>query len=192
MLRASSPGRFVARKFATVSVIGLALAGVTLTGCSSAELRARQEQRDKLMQTSKVFCEFVNGDNNPDIDVAINIAMSARCDGNKPFSLTNYKTPSEINGIVYCCGIRDAKTEVTSGRSEPTKSEVRAPVKAPEVAKPVEAAKVETAKPEVKAESKAEAKVESKVETKTESKVETKPEERKPNSIRFESAPEID
>ena len=76
---------------------------VVFAGCSSSKIKERKEQRDKVAQNSKLYCEFINGEMFPDIDVALNLEMAKRCDSEKPFSLTNYKTPTENPGILYCC-----------------------------------------------------------------------------------------
>ncbi|PIS10688.1 MAG: hypothetical protein COT73_07950 [Bdellovibrio sp. CG10_big_fil_rev_8_21_14_0_10_47_8] len=75
-----------------------------LAGCASSSMKQRKEQRDKLVQAGgKMYCEFINGDVYSDIDVALNIEMAKRCDVDKPFSISQYKTPSENQGIMYCC-----------------------------------------------------------------------------------------
>lgn len=63
------------------------------------------EARDKAAATSGYFCEFISGDVHNDIDIELNLQMAQRCDGNKPFSITNYKNSSENFGIIYCCSI---------------------------------------------------------------------------------------
>jgi hypothetical protein len=84
---------------------------IVIASCSSGALKLRQEQRDRVVQSSKIYCEFVNGDNNSDIDVAVNLAMGAKCESAKDFSLVNYRTPSEINGVLFCCGTKEPKPE---------------------------------------------------------------------------------
>lgn len=78
-------------------------------GCASSKIKERKEQRDKIAQVSKLYCEFVNGDVYPDIDVALNLEMAKKCDLEKPFSLTQYKTPSESSGVIYCCNVAPGK-----------------------------------------------------------------------------------
>lgn len=79
-----------------------ALSCAYLVGCASG-YKARQEQREKAAAAAGLFCEFVNGEQHPDVDVELNLQMAKRCDASRPFSITNYKTSSEMNGIVYCC-----------------------------------------------------------------------------------------
>lgn len=78
---------------------------VVLAGCSSSKIKERKEQREKVAQSSKLYCEFINGEMYPDIDVALNLEMAKHCDSEKPFSLANYKTPAENPGILYCCSM---------------------------------------------------------------------------------------
>ncbi len=95
----------------------LCLAAAFLGGCASSQMKARKEQRDKASQSSKLYCDFVNGELYPDVEVMLNLEMSKRCDSEKSFSLTNYKTSNENMGIIYCCALpeRDLKT----AKSEP-------------------------------------------------------------------------
>ncbi len=83
---------------------GLLFLGL-LSGCASSKMKERKEQREKVAQSSRLYCEFINGEMYPDIDVALNLEMAKRCDSEKPFSLTNYKTPAENPGILYCCSM---------------------------------------------------------------------------------------
>lgn len=104
-----------------------------LTACSSAELKQRQEIRDRVVKSSHIYCEFMNGDAHPDIDVAVNIAMGAKCDSNKDFSLTTYRTPAEINGVLFCCGTKEPKADTLP--ELPTRREsIRVPPKTEESA----------------------------------------------------------
>lgn len=74
-------------------------------GCSSGQIKARKEQRDKASQSSKIYCDFVNGELYPDVEVMLNLEMSKRCDSEKSFSISQYKTSNENNGVLYCCSI---------------------------------------------------------------------------------------
>lgn len=134
-----------------IALIALLFASGSFTGCGGGAVRARREQRDKLVQTSKLYCEFVNGENNPtDVDVALNLAMAQRCDHEQPHSLTTYKTPSEVQGIIYCCGLPDANKAVAAA---PKAAPTPAPAKTESVKEP-EVLKNDT-KPEAKSDSKA-------------------------------------
>lgn len=72
-------------------------------GCASSQQKARREQREKVVQNSKLYCEFVNGEQYPDMDVALNLQIAQHCDSEKNFSISSYKTPSEISGMMFCC-----------------------------------------------------------------------------------------
>lgn len=105
----------------------LTVAAALLSGCASSQMKARKEQRDKVIQTSKLYCEFVNGELYPDVDVQLNLEMSKRCDVDKNMTITQYKTSNENMGLIYCCGIRndfksDAKAE---GKKSEAKSEAK-------------------------------------------------------------------
>lgn len=83
----------------------LALSFLFLSACASSAMKARKDQQVKAAQSAKLYCEFINGEIFPDIDVALNLEMAKRCDSDKPFTITSYKTPSENQGVLYCCSI---------------------------------------------------------------------------------------
>lgn len=95
------------------SIISLvAVAALTLAGCSSAQ-KARKEAREKISTSSGLYCDFVNGELFPaDVEVALNIEIAKKCDANKALSITQYKTPAENNGVVFCCSISSVKPVV--------------------------------------------------------------------------------
>ena len=102
-----------------------------MAGCTSSQIRARKEQRDKVVQSAKLYCEFVNGELYPDVDVALNLEMAKRCDNEKPFSISQYKTPSENQGVIYCCSIASIKPPAPTAKFEkPSKAESKTDVKA--------------------------------------------------------------
>lgn len=142
-----------------------------LVGCSSGQTK-RKEQQTQVVKNSKIYCEFVNGENNQDIDVVLNIQMGARCDFERPYSISNYKTPADITGMMFCCGVANDKNEkkTVSAKAEPV----------------AEAAKDAVAAPATPAVAPAVAPVEVKQEAtqKQEVKQEVKAEERKPNSVK--------
>lgn len=74
-----------------------------LSGCASGTFKARQEQREKMADSSGMFCEFVSGDLFPDLDVELSMQMARRCDSSKNFSISNYKNSSGQSGVIYCC-----------------------------------------------------------------------------------------
>ncbi len=88
----------------------LALSFIGLTGCSSGQSK-RKEQQTQVVKSSKIYCEFVNGENQQDVDVVLNLQMGARCDFEKPYTMTSYKTPADITGVMFCCGVVGEKSE---------------------------------------------------------------------------------
>ncbi len=91
------------------NVFKLFLVAGLLSGCASAKFKERQMQRDKLAASSGMFCEFVSGEDHPDVDVEMNMKMAQKCDASKPFSITSYKNSSENFGLVYCCSVAKAE-----------------------------------------------------------------------------------
>jgi hypothetical protein len=89
-----------------------------VVGCASSQMKTRKAERDKVSATSKLYCDFVNGDVYPDIEVALNIEMARRCDSSKAMSMTSYRSPSEATGIIYCCAMRE-KEEMRKKEVEP-------------------------------------------------------------------------
>ena len=90
-------------KMIALSLLSTVFVTVSVTGCASSKMKERKEQRDKVAAQAKLYCEFINGDVYPDIDVALNLEMAKRCDSEKPFSMTNYKTSAENPGVIFCC-----------------------------------------------------------------------------------------
>ena len=76
-----------------------------LSGCASGKAQKRMADRERVSSQSKLYCDFVNGSEFNDVEVELNLQMARRCDSNKTFSITNYKTPSENVGIMYCCSL---------------------------------------------------------------------------------------
>jgi hypothetical protein len=118
------------------------------TACGSSALRQRKEVRDRAVMSTKMYCEFVNGDVYPnDLDVALNITVAKHCESGTPVSMTQYKTPSESNGIMFCCPV--SSNLVSQLAHENGRSSARAEAKKADEAKKAEVKK-ET-KPPVKA-----------------------------------------
>lgn len=83
-----------------------------LSGCASGR-KQKLEQREKLAASSGLYCDFVNGDKNQEVEIELNLVMAKKCDSDKPFTISDYKTPAEVTGVLYCCAIRkttDART----------------------------------------------------------------------------------
>lgn len=103
-------------------ILLLLVAGAFMvSGCASSEFKRRKAERDKVSQSSGLYCDFVNGEIHPDVEVELNLEMAKRCDSTKPFSLSNYKTQSENAGVVYCCSMK-AGAEAATPAAAPEKS----------------------------------------------------------------------
>lgn len=135
-----------------------------LSACSNAQ-KIRMQERERISNHSGLFCDFVNGDEYPDVEVELNLQMARRCDANKAFTISDYKNGSDAQGMLFCCALP---------RKEEKKSEnVLPPPAKPEARKEklkIEAEPVADIKPDVKPEAKVEAKAEAKAESKTEVK----------------------
>lgn len=97
--------------------IRLALAFVIFIGlaaCSSKERKQRQIAREQVVTTSKFYCEFINGEKFSDLDVMLNISMADKCDTTQHFSVNQYRTASEIPGVLYCCNLKSKSEASTS------------------------------------------------------------------------------
>lgn len=85
----------------------LSLTLISMFGaCASTEKKQRQVVRDQVSASSKFYCEFLNGEKYTDIDIALNIAMGEKCDVSENFSVTGYRSISEIPGVIYCCNLK--------------------------------------------------------------------------------------
>lgn len=121
----------------TIGIISLSF----FAACTSGQIKERKVKRDQEAQASKLFCDFVNGEQYPDVEVQVNLEMAKRCDPDKSMTLTSYRSPSEAVGLVYCCGMKDVAKE----DSHPAKSAAKETSKeAPkDAAKDKDAAKAE-------------------------------------------------
>jgi hypothetical protein len=75
------------------------------SGCSSKNKKA--ELREKVIQQSGFMCEFINGEQHRQVEIELNVMMAKRCDTEKPYTMTNYKTSAEVNGVLFCCRTKD-------------------------------------------------------------------------------------
>jgi len=102
----------------TLLMVGVGL----LTACGGAQLRARKEQREKAVQSAHLYCDFINGESFPDVDVALNLEMAKHCDSNKQMTITNYRSPSDAIGIVYCCSYKEEAKDLDMDSKADSKS----------------------------------------------------------------------
>ncbi len=97
----------------TMRFLFLGMTAVTflLSGCGSSAIKEKRKERERLAKTSPMYCEFVNAEINPDIELEMNLQMAKKCDSDKPFSMTQFKTPSENQGIMFCCSSLSSRSE---------------------------------------------------------------------------------
>jgi hypothetical protein len=101
------------KSFSLIS--SLCLVGLYLTGCASGAMKDRKAARDRIeAQKVGIYCDYINGELFPDIEVQLNLEMAKRCDPAKGMTITNYKTPSENVGIMYCCSLGGDQAKATS------------------------------------------------------------------------------
>ena len=108
-----------------VSAVALAL----FAGCSSAKIRARKEERDRVSQSAHIYCDFVNGEVFPDVEVATNLEMAKHCDSQKSLSVTAYHSPSDNVGLVFCCGTNADASALGKDKPAPGKPALTLPPK---------------------------------------------------------------
>jgi hypothetical protein len=101
----------------TIGLIGLSM----LAACTSGQIKARKAQRDQQAQESKIYCDFVNGEQFPDVEVQTNLEMAKHCDPDKSMTVTGYRSPSEAVGLVYCCKYKDNAGAESSHPATPAK-----------------------------------------------------------------------
>jgi hypothetical protein len=99
-------------------ILSFVIGAAVLTGCASSQIKARKEQREKIAQSSHLYCDFVNGEVFPDVDVELNLEIAKHCENNKNMTITNYRSPSDAIGIVYCCALREDAFKGENSKSE--------------------------------------------------------------------------
>lgn len=84
-----------------IGILGVVFA-IIISGCSAAQ-KARREERDRVVQSKGVLCDFVSESDFKDIDIELNLRLAKKCDASKPFNISSYKRVSENPGVLYCC-----------------------------------------------------------------------------------------
>lgn len=97
-----------------------------VTGCSSGNKKS--EARDKVTTQSGLYCDFVNGEKNRQIELELNILMAKKCDVDKPYTISDYRSPAEVSGIIFCCRVKELQTIKAAA---PAKAPVTPPTKSP-------------------------------------------------------------
>lgn len=152
-------------------LICLSVFAFVLSGCVSGKVKEKRAEREKISQLTGLYCDFVNAEEVYDAEVELNLEMAKKCDPEKNFSISSFRTVSEHRGILYCCGL--VKKASAPEKVEPKKENS---TKSKDVKAEVPEAKIEAPKVEPKVETKAEAKTDHKADTKSEAKPENKAE----------------
>lgn len=79
---------------------------MVIGSCASSDRKMRQQVRDQVSQNARFYCDFINAEKFSDFDVTLNIAMAEKCEGSLPFTVTSFRTPSDIPGLLYCCNMK--------------------------------------------------------------------------------------
>jgi len=104
-----------------ICVLGILIVMI-LSGCSGAQ-KARRDEREKIVQSKGVLCDFVSESDFKDIDIELNLRLAKKCDATKPFNISGYKRVSENPGVLYCCNTSAgyvSELESTGAKSEST------------------------------------------------------------------------
>lgn len=121
-----------------LGILGVVIA-VVISGCSTAH-KARREERDRVVQSKGVLCDFVSESDYKDIDIELNLRLAKRCDASKPFNISSYKRVSENPGVLYCCNTS------SNNSFENENSKAESSVNQDSAAKPSSTSKPPTAK----------------------------------------------
>lgn len=109
--------------------IYMSIFSLMMLGCASSKMKERKEQREKMVQASHLYCDFINGEvYQSDVEVVLNLEMAKKCDSEKPFSVSQYRTPSENQGLIFCCSLsaRAEKAAEKAAEKSADKSEKKA------------------------------------------------------------------
>lgn len=120
-------------------VMGVFFAAVLMAtaGCSSARLKERKGERERVAASSRMFCEFISAEEHQDFDVELNLQMGRKCDVDRSFSVTAFRTPSDNQGLVYCCSLKNQGEVFEKPAAEKPVVEKPKAVEKPAVEKPV-------------------------------------------------------
>jgi hypothetical protein len=111
-----------------IGILGVIFA-IIISGCSAAQ-KARREERDRVVQSKGVLCDFVSESDFKDIDIELNLRIAKRCDASKPFNISSYKRVSENPGVLYCCNTNGNVSFDNETSKSDSAQDADAPVKA--------------------------------------------------------------
>lgn len=102
-------------------LMGALVSLLTISGCASNR-KQKFDQREKAALASGLYCDFVNGEKSPEVELELNLLMSKKCDADKNFSITSYRTPAEVSGILYCCSTKKIEVKPPEAKVSPSVS----------------------------------------------------------------------
>jgi hypothetical protein len=85
------------------SVVLFVITVLFLAGCASHQIELQKKQRNRFAEETGFYCEFVNGESVPAIDLDLNLKMAKKCDREHNFTVTSYVQPNEQRGLIFCC-----------------------------------------------------------------------------------------
>ena len=114
-------------------IMSALVALLTLSGCASNR-KHKFDQREKAALASGLYCDFVNGEKSPEVELELNLLMSKKCDADKHFSITSYRTPAEVTGVLYCCATKKIEVKPPEAKMSPAVAPATSPAVSPATA----------------------------------------------------------
>lgn len=108
------------KRHGSLFLLFVVIATILSSGCASSNKKS--EMRDRAVASSGLACDFVNGEKNRQVELELNIVMAKKCDLDKPYTVTDYKTPAEVTGLIYCCRVKDGSVTPVSTSTEKSKT----------------------------------------------------------------------
>ncbi len=119
------PAYFFAKTNSTAavkSICWVATLSILLSACGGRVSPQRSAERDKAAAQGGGYCNFVSGVEYPDVEVELSLQVSKKCDMKQSFSLTEYRTDKNNQGVLFCCGSNPAGFSSSNSRRSSTKS----------------------------------------------------------------------
>ncbi len=92
----------------------LTIAALSLAACGGRVSAERDAERDRAASQGGGYCDFVSNIDHPDVEVEVGLRLTKRCDMNKSFSITEYRTEKNNNGILFCCAGQNKRSNSNS------------------------------------------------------------------------------
>ncbi len=115
---------------ALISGLSSLLLAMSISACGGRVSPERDAERERSASQGGGYCDFVSAVEHPDVEVELSLRLGKRCDLAKSFSLTEYRTEKNNNGILFCCvgmGKRAAASTPLSVPAVPEKTADKKP-----------------------------------------------------------------